>query len=143
MGDKKSNVDSVEVGYEFTCTSCSLSEKAHYKGTKPPFSRNIVLKYPSYVMKDPFSPTGKGEILMLGSDCSICDRPVCISKDCSIFYKQIFCLNCAQNSIEKFPVEIKVKINQCKKYITYIINLTFVLYVVSCYSRLIYECFLL
>ncbi|VVC94830.1 unnamed protein product [Leptidea sinapis] len=47
------------VVYDFICTSCNLTEKAHYKGTNPPFSRNISLKYPSYIMKDPFSPPGK------------------------------------------------------------------------------------
>lgn len=81
------------VVYDFQCISCELNEKAHYKGSCPPFSRNILLKYPSYVMKDPFSPPGKGEILVLGSDCSVCEKPVCINKECSFFYSKTYCLD--------------------------------------------------
>ena len=101
--------------YDFKCTSCGIDEKPHYKGTNPPFSRNIVLKYPSYVMKDPFSPPGKGEILVLGSDCVNCEQNVCISKECSLFYKKMYCLDCANKLLETFPVEIKSKIIQMKK----------------------------
>lgn len=113
---QKSTVVSTEDSYEFNCSSCNLNEKVHYKGTKPPFSRNIIFKYPSYVMKDPFSPPGKGEVLMLGADCAICNKAVCISKECSIFYTKLFCFSCAKNSIEQFPVELRNKINQYKKY---------------------------
>ncbi|KPJ18089.1 UPF0595 protein CG11755 [Papilio machaon] len=115
MDDPNKSVEEKELVYDFNCVSCNLNEKAHYKGTKPPFSRNIILKYPSYVMKDPFSPPGKGEVLMLGADCAICDKPVCISKECSIFYMKLFCINCAKQSLEKFPVEIQSKINSNKK----------------------------
>lgn len=101
--------------YEFVCTSCNLNEKANYKGTSPPFSRNIDLKYPSYVMKDPFSPPGKGEILVLGADCTRCNNSVCISKDCSVFYQKMYCMDCALNSVDDFPVEIKNKLLQKNK----------------------------
>lgn len=114
MDDTKTKVEEHEF-YDFICVSCKLSEKAHYKGTKPPFSCNVVLKYPSYVMKDPFSPPGKGEVLMLGADCAICEKTVCISKECSVFCMKLFCINCAKQSLEKFPVEIQGKINSIKK----------------------------
>lgn len=111
---KKVKEEPVQITHDFQCALCDFKEKAHYKGTNPPFSRNIVLKYPSYVMKDPFSPPGKGEILVLGADCSRCERPVCINKECSMFFKKTFCLDCARTSIEIFPVEIKNKVVQVK-----------------------------
>lgn len=113
MEDSKQKEEPVV--YNFKCTSCEIDEQAHYKGSNPPFSRNIVLKYPSYVMKDPFSPPGKGEILVLGSDCVVCGLPVCINKECSLFYIKMYCLNCANKSIEIFPVEIKSKLAQLKR----------------------------
>lgn len=105
----------VQIVYDFICSNCDLEEKAHYKGIKPPFSRNIVLRYPSYVMKDPFSPPGKGEILVLGSDCALCDKPVCISRECSVFYLKTYCLDCANKNIETLPLEIRSRIVQLKK----------------------------
>lgn len=104
-----------QVIYDFKCFVCGIDEKAHYKGTHPPFSRNIVLKYPSYIMKDPFSPPGKGEILVIGADCTICGKAVCINKECSLFYVKTFCLICANNAIETFPIEIKSKLVKLKK----------------------------
>lgn len=111
MGDSKAKVeDATPVLHNFICSSCSMVEKVHYKGSTPPFSRNIVLKYPSYVMKDPFSPPGKGEILILGSDCASCEKPVCISKECSIFYLKTYCLDCALRDVDSFPIEIRLKL---------------------------------
>ena len=101
-----------QVVFDFKCSQCGMLEQAHYKGTTPPFSRKIELKYPSYVMKDPFSPPGKGEVLILGADCAICERTVCISKECSIFYLKMYCLQCVQNSIDIFPIELTKKIKK-------------------------------
>lgn len=115
MAELKPKEDSVPVVHDFKCSSCNINEKAHYKGTSPPFSRNIDLKYPSYIMKDPFSPPGKGEILILGADCASCDKTVCVNKKCSLFYLKTYCLDCAQRSIEKFPVEIRNKVIQVIK----------------------------
>lgn len=119
MADNKQQTESKEetapIVHEFTCSACDLNEKAHYKGTSPPFSRNIVLKYLSYVMKDPFSPPGKGEILVLGADCALCEKQVCINKECSLFYLKMYCLDCCLKSVDKFPVEIRNKLMQAKR----------------------------
>lgn len=114
MGDTKKE-EPVHSVYDFHCSACGINEKAHYKGISPPFSRNVVLKYPSYVMKDPFSPPGKGEILVLGADCSLCDKTVCINKECSLFFIKNFCLDCVQKNIEQFPAEIKLRLSQKQK----------------------------
>lgn len=109
--EKKVGETSAEL-QDFKCSICNLHEKVHYKGTSPPFSRGTVLKYSSYVMKDPFSPPGKGEILVLGGDCCVCGNPVCINKDCSLFYSKMFCINCALQNITSFPLEIQQKLNK-------------------------------
>lgn len=115
MQDSKHKEDTAPVVYNFQCVNCNMNEKANYKGIKPPFSRNIVLKYPSYVMKDPFSPPGTGEILVLGADCAMCNKSVCINKDCSLFYQKTYCLDCVNNSLDKFPAEVCNKISQLKR----------------------------
>ncbi|KAI5643122.1 cysteine-rich domain-containing protein [Phthorimaea operculella] len=111
MEKTKDKEEVVQTTYDFNCLSCNMNEKAHYKGTNPPFSRNVVLKYRSYIMKDPFSPPGKGEILVLGSDCQLCEKQVCLSKTCSVFYGKTYCLDCVHKSLDKFPVEIRSKLN--------------------------------
>lgn len=107
---KESKDESAPETYNFKCTACGMTEEAHYKGTNPPFSRKIELKHPSYVMKDPFSPPGKGEILVLGGDCDLCQKPVCISKQCSMFYLKTYCLECVRSSLDKFPPELTSKL---------------------------------
>lgn len=102
----------VQTVYDFKCSQCGMFEQAHYKGTDPPFSRKIELKYPSYVMKDPFSPPGNGEVLILGADCAICEKIVCISKQCSIFYLKMYCMQCVQDSIDLFPTELTKKMKK-------------------------------
>lgn len=94
----------------FKCKSCNLKEKVDYKGSKPGFARSVILKEDSYVMKDPFSSTRKGQILIIGSDCSVCDQMVCQDKDCSIFYTKTFCILCAKKNIKYFPVTMQNKI---------------------------------
>lgn len=113
--DKKPKEEVVQLVYDFKCSSCAMEEKAHYKGKNPPFSRNLSLKYPSYIMKDPFSPPGKGEILVLGSDCTVCGISVCINKECSFFYLKMYCIPCALKLNETFPIEVKSKLLQLKK----------------------------
>lgn len=112
MDESKPKEECKQVKYNFKCTECGMNEEVHYKGVSPPFSRKIQLKYPSYVMKDPFSPPGKGEILILGADCAICDKAVCVSKECSIFYLKTYCLKCVQNSMDKFPKEVINKVTK-------------------------------
>lgn len=113
--EKDSPSSSTPEVYDFKCSMCDLHEKAEYKGTAPPFSRNIILKYPSYVMRDPFSPPGKGEILVLGADCTMCEKPVCVAKECSLFYLKSYCLECVEKNNEQFPSEIKAKLAQANK----------------------------
>lgn len=100
------------ITHAFVCARCGLSETIHYKGKNPPFSRKTELKYPSYVMKDPFSPPGNGEILIMGSDCAICEEPVCVDKQCSLFYLRTYCLECVKKTVDKLPQEITNKLKK-------------------------------
>lgn len=98
----------------FTCSFCYLKERYDYKGTKPPFARQLIYLEECYIMKDPFSLPNKGEVLVLGADCNICKRIVCLG--CSIFYTQRFCLKCAFNNIQKLPFQLHSKINNLMKH---------------------------
>nr|XP_013803313.1 PREDICTED: cysteine-rich DPF motif domain-containing protein 1 isoform X2 [Apteryx mantelli mantelli] len=62
---------------EFKCQLCGLTAPYTYYGQKPPNTRSIVLLEESYVMKDPFTPD-KDRFLILGSQCSLCSRSVCV-----------------------------------------------------------------
>lgn len=109
-GKKKVPVDQI---IDFKCCMCKMKEKVHYMGATPPYCRTTVqLKYPSYVMKGPFNRPGEERILVLGSDCGECNNTVCISQECSIFYKKTYCLGCAKQNLHLFPSEIIQRINK-------------------------------
>ncbi|KAL4220063.1 Cysteine-rich DPF motif domain-containing protein 1 [Mactra antiquata] len=93
---------------EFLCYRCNLKIKYDYYGKKPPFAKSIAIGEECYVIKDPF--TSDVGIINLGSHCSVCQRSVCASGDCSIFYCKRFCLQCVQENIEEFPIEIRQEI---------------------------------
>lgn len=95
----------------FTCIRCGLQERYFYKGKHPPFAK-ILFREDSYVMKDPFSPPNKNQLLLLGSDCSLCNMPVCQSPDCSIFYTKRFCRTCADENLKHFPSEVQIKLKK-------------------------------
>lgn len=106
----------------FSCDFCPLNEWCEFKGTNPPFARQIRFAEECYVMKDPFSPapgphsnkTNSEYVLVLGADCALCHRSVCKAAECSIFYGKTFCLTCACSSeyIKSFPLEIQTKIKK-------------------------------
>ncbi|XP_053894456.1 cysteine-rich DPF motif domain-containing protein 1 isoform X1 [Malaclemys terrapin pileata] len=62
---------------DFECQLCGLTAPYSYYGQKPPNTHSVVLLEESYVMKDPFVPD-KDKFLILGSQCSLCNRRVCV-----------------------------------------------------------------
>lgn len=98
---------------KFDCSYCSLEEIYDYKGARPPFSKAICYLEDCYVMKDPFSQPNRGEVLVLGADCSVCKKPVCLG--CSVFFVHRFCPVCAIESIADFPPQLHAKIKSLKK----------------------------
>lgn len=92
----------------FTCSVCSLKEQYDYKGTKPPFARQLIYLEECYIIKDPFSLPNRGEVLIVGSECSICKHAVCLA--CSIFYVKRFCPSCAFNNMQNLPSQLHSKI---------------------------------
>lgn len=105
---------------DFICSSCSMQEKCHYKGKAPYFAKNINFTEDCYVMKDPFSPPPGPEtkksfteyFLVVGADCSNCNKSVCKGSECSIYYSKTFCLECVQMRIKEFPLEVQTKIKK-------------------------------
>lgn len=92
------------------CSSCPLEEKYDYKGKNPPFAKHLIFSEECYIMKDPFSPPNRGEVLVLGGDCKICNNPVCI--ECSIYLNNRFCNKCAMKNIKSFPLETHKRIKK-------------------------------
>nr|CAD7433507.1 unnamed protein product [Timema monikensis] len=99
-------------GGEFVCSTCGLTEHYTYKGKQPPFCKKISFIDDSYIMKDPFSPPNKNQFLLLGSDCHLCNKQVCQSQNCSLFYSKRFCQTCAADNIGYFPVQIQQKLKK-------------------------------
>ncbi|XP_019371484.1 PREDICTED: cysteine-rich DPF motif domain-containing protein 1 [Gavialis gangeticus] len=99
----------------FECQLCGLTAPYSYYGQKPPNTRSIVLLEESYVMKDPFTPD-KDKFLILGSQCSLCTRRVCVGTECSLFYTKRFCLPCVKKNLEEFPLEIQDDLDKKKSH---------------------------
>lgn len=95
----------------FTCRLCNLSTPFTYYGQKPPNTRAIMLLEECFVTKDPFSPE-KERFLVLGSHCSICNTPVCVGTDCSLFYTRRFCLLCVTRNQEQFPRQVQAELSK-------------------------------
>ncbi|XP_063991683.1 cysteine-rich DPF motif domain-containing protein 1 [Diachasmimorpha longicaudata] len=109
---KKSEGGDKDPGGTFRCFLCPLEEHFDYRGSKPPFSRDILYLEECYIMRDPFSPPNKGEVLVLGGDCSLCERTVCLG--CSIFYTKRFCKECANNNVN-LPIQLQSKVKSLNK----------------------------
>ncbi|KYQ52540.1 hypothetical protein ALC60_08401 [Trachymyrmex zeteki] len=103
----------MNMGGTFTCSFCLLKERYDYKGTRPPFARQFVYSEECYIMKDPFSLPNKGEVLVLGANCSVCEHAVCLG--CSIFYKRRFCSKCASSNVQHLPSQLHGKIRNLTK----------------------------
>jgi len=97
----------------FACSVCDLKERYDYKGARPPFARQLLYLEDCYVMRDPFSLPNRGQVLVLGADCSKCKRPVCLA--CSIYYARRFCSECASNELHHLPVQLHGKVASLAK----------------------------
>jgi len=100
-------------GGTFKCAYCPLEEHFDFKGAKPPFARQIKFSEDCYIMKDPTSLPNRGEVLVLGADCAMCKKPVCLG--CSVFYAKRFCPKCATDSISNLPPQLHGKIKSLIK----------------------------
>jgi len=95
----------------FICSTCNLTEEYQYFGKKPPESNYLNLLQDSYVMQDPFSHPKEKRMLLLGSNCSLCMKPVCSSSECSVFYNLRYCQQCAAQNLQLFPRQLQAKLN--------------------------------
>ncbi|XP_072452700.1 cysteine-rich DPF motif domain-containing protein 1 isoform X3 [Notamacropus eugenii] len=69
-------------------------------------SDKMLLLEECYVLKDPFT-SDKDKFLILGSQCSLCSKLVCVGPECSLFYSKRFCLPCVRENLSAFPQEIQ------------------------------------
>ena len=106
---------------EFICHMCKLYSRYVYYGTRPlerHFEKTIssksttkkeelILLEKAYVSDDPFSELKSNNFLILGAQCHVCAKMVCVGNDCSLFYyNKRFCVKCT-SEIDEFPNEIK------------------------------------
>lgn len=96
----------------FECHRCHLKEKYEHHGKVMPFNKFITFKENCYFIRDPFSPLDTRQFLLFGSDCSVCKNQVCQDSECSVFFKNWFCMKCASENIIKFPPELHPKIKK-------------------------------
>uniref|UniRef100_A0A8C0G610 Cysteine-rich DPF motif domain-containing protein 1 n=1 Tax=Chelonoidis abingdonii TaxID=106734 RepID=A0A8C0G610_CHEAB len=75
---------------DFECQLCGLTAPYSYYGQKPPNTHSVVLLEECYVMKDPFVPD-KDKFLILGSQCSLCNRRVCAGTVSNVIHGAFFC----------------------------------------------------
>ncbi|XP_063072960.1 cysteine-rich DPF motif domain-containing protein 1 [Engraulis encrasicolus] len=97
----------------FICELCGLTTPFSYFGQKPPNTRAIVLLEESFVLKDPFSPD-REKFIVLGSCCTVCQKPVCVGTECSLFYTKRFCLPCVREHLDQFPQQIQTELAKKK-----------------------------
>jgi hypothetical protein len=95
------------------CSYCQLEELYDYKGMKPPFAKYISFLEDCYIMKNPFSFSSNDQILILGADCTICKKSVCIA--CSLFFTKRFCKICILKNIKDFPYNLQNTISHLNK----------------------------
>lgn len=93
----------------FVCGRCNFSGSVFGFGRVCPFSSGIVFLEDTYIGRDPFSPDPKP--LILGSNCVVCNIPVCVSQSCSVFYTKRYCVECFKQNISKFPQELVKEFN--------------------------------
>ena len=97
-----------EEGGLFTCKICNLQESYIYYGRTPKFLKSIVFLEDCFVIPNPFDNTKHQDFIVLGSECSICQRTVC--SGCSVFYSKRFCKDCVKAHKNEFPVEVQAKL---------------------------------
>ncbi|XP_072452699.1 cysteine-rich DPF motif domain-containing protein 1 isoform X2 [Notamacropus eugenii] len=100
------SLDEQEPKGTFECQLCGLTAPYSYMGQKPPNACTVLLLEECYVLKDPFT-SDKDKFLILGSQCSLCSKLVCVGPECSLFYSKRFCLPCVRENLSAFPQEIQ------------------------------------
>ncbi|KAM7360469.1 cysteine-rich DPF motif domain-containing protein 1 [Cochliomyia hominivorax] len=103
---------------KFRCSSCDMEEMVHYFGIEPTFVFGIKFNEPTYIMRDPFQappPRWKPKaeyFVALGAHCKLCNCVICKDNDCSFFYINTYCLDCAKKTAPKFPLDIQQKLRK-------------------------------
>ncbi|PIC45832.1 hypothetical protein B9Z55_005723 [Caenorhabditis nigoni] len=96
---------------DFECHVCQMKERTLFGELKV-----IDGSYdsPVYFMRDPFKPPSRDRVkkpclddfLVLGSPCSACSQPVCMSDACSLYFGATFCAPCVSRERRRFPPQL-------------------------------------
>lgn len=97
---------------KFQCSVCKYHERYDYFGMNPSYMKNYILLEDSYVIEDPFLPPRQGEYIILGANCSACNKAVCKDQRCSIYFDKTICINCAKDCLSSFPKVLQDKLNK-------------------------------
>ncbi|KAH7729433.1 Cysteine-rich domain containing protein [Aphelenchoides avenae] len=95
----------------FQCSVCQLGpERCEFGELQPSKAR---YKEQVYYMKDPFVAPDihkkdyqVQDFLIVGSNCALCQKHVCIDEECSFFYRQTYCVPCAKREKHMFPSKL-------------------------------------
>eukprot|EP00698_Gefionella_okellyi_P001021 TRINITY_DN10885_c0_g1_i1.p1 TRINITY_DN10885_c0_g1~~TRINITY_DN10885_c0_g1_i1.p1 ORF type:complete len:279 (+),score=2.06 TRINITY_DN10885_c0_g1_i1:73-909(+) len=90
---------------EFFCEVCGFYSVYDYHGRNPPYQQQEVFFEDAYLLRDPYV-TEAPRPICLGGTCSICNKCVCVSAKCSVFYTKRFCLPCVRKNASEFPAEV-------------------------------------
>lgn len=90
----------------FICKICHLEIIVD---TKRSFSKNVKIHENCLTVRDPFKSKSN---IIIGGKCENCNNCVCLS--CSVFFKNIYCIECAYNWDYVFPIEIRNKIKKIR-----------------------------
>lgn len=79
----------------FACSVCGFSVPEAEHGRRPSFNASIVFLEDAYYMRDPLAGDTARPVV-LGGACAACERLVCASPRCSLFYAKRICTDCLQ-----------------------------------------------
>lgn len=97
---------------DFICSNCKLSLKCYYGRLEFEKAR---YEEECYYMRNPFEPPNIhkaqrdytiDDFVVVGSKCSICEQLICVDEECSLFYKNTYCLKCVLRERHSFPIEL-------------------------------------
>uniref|UniRef100_A0A914LLS1 Cysteine-rich DPF motif domain-containing protein 1 n=1 Tax=Meloidogyne incognita TaxID=6306 RepID=A0A914LLS1_MELIC len=97
---------------DFFCVNCKLSVKCRYGKLE---LEKAGCKEECFYMRNPFEPPdfhksqrdyAIDDFLVIGANCYICNQQICVDEECSLFYKNTYCLNCVWREKHSFPAEL-------------------------------------
>lgn len=96
----------------FECSGCKFRTVYEYHGREPPHFKGYKLLEDAYVIENPFIPPKQNNFIVIGSQCTKCNKTVCKDDSCSFYYDGTFCFECAKQESPNFPSSVREKFNK-------------------------------